>query len=129
MQSAIKRKNVLLAFDKFKDSIQSKDICDIINNKINLRLGEQGVVCHQMPISDGGDGFVEFMSYHFKGDPAYEISSVSVKDPLQRQVQGIYLINRSTRTAYLEVANTSGLLLLKKEERNPFVTSSVVRYR
>lgn len=82
-----------------------------------------------MPISDGGDGFVECMSHHFKGDPAYEISSVSVKDPLQRQVQGIYLINRSTKTAYLEVANTSGLQLLKREERNPFVTSSVVRYR
>ncbi len=46
MQSAIKRKNVLLVFDKFKDSIQSKDICNIINTKINLRLGEQGVVCH-----------------------------------------------------------------------------------
>ena len=79
-----------------------------------------------MPISDGGDGFVDCMAHHFKGDPDYELNTHNVLDPLLRPILGSYLLNRKAETAFLEVANTSGLYLLKKEERNPYVASSIV---
>ena len=81
-----------------------------------------------MPISDGGDGFIECMSEGFKGNPNVEKLSHQVLDPLLRPVLGSYLMNRLTNTAFIEVANVSGNSLLTKKERNPFISSSVVRY-
>ena len=68
-----------------------------------------------MPISDGGDGFVDCMSYAFKSNPFVELHTQEVLDPIKRPVRGQYLINRETKTAYVEVANVSGLELITKE--------------
>ena len=54
------------------------------------------------------------------------MKKMTVSDPLLRPVESTYLINKITNTAYLEVANASGLQLLKKEERNPYFASSIV---
>jgi len=51
-----------------------------------------------------------------------------VLDPLQREVIGKYLFDSDTKTAYLEVANCSGLQMLRKDERNPHLATSAVSY-
>lgn len=65
------RKKVLLVFDKFRDTISARDICNVLQTKITQHLGPD-VGVHQMPISDGGDGFIECMSEGFKGNPNVE---------------------------------------------------------
>jgi glycerate kinase len=116
----------LLAFDKFKDTISSEDICDAIKSKINERHEFKGFNILEVPISDGGDGFIKCLHQQFKELPYTELKHLKVLDPLMRPIEGTYLINKKTKTAYLEVANTSGLALLKKEERNPYFASSIV---
>ena len=126
MHSASK-KQVLMVFDKFRDTITARDICRVITGKIHERMGPD-VVVHEMPISDGGDGFVECMAQAFKQNPFVDIREHEVLDPLRRPTTGTYLVDRENDTAYIEVANCSGLSKLKKEERNPYLASSVVRF-
>jgi glycerate kinase len=40
-----------------------------------------------------------------------------------------YLIDHLKKTAYVEVANSAGLQMLKVEERNPYIANSIVRHR
>jgi glycerate kinase len=121
------RKKVLLVFDKFRDTISARDICNVLQGSITHHLGPD-IRVHQMPISDGGDGFIECMSEGLKENPNVTKLSHQVLDPLLRPVLGSYLMNRLTNTAFIEVANVSGNSLLSKKERNPFVSSSIVRY-
>jgi glycerate kinase len=50
----------------------------------------------------------------------------TILDPLLREIKAEYLVDYESSTAYIEVANSSGLQLLAKEERNPFIASSIV---
>jgi glycerate kinase len=58
-----------------------------------------------------------------------ERKELNIQDPLMREVKCDYLIDKESRTAYIEVANTAGLPMLRKEERNPKMASSIVRKR
>jgi glycerate kinase len=113
MQSSIKtRRKILLIFDKFKDTIEAPDICHILKRQIVKSLGHEKVVVEELPISDGGDGFVNCLAHQYRDDKSFERKTHKVLDPLLRQISAEYLINRSLNTAYIEVANTSGLSLL-----------------
>jgi glycerate kinase len=70
-------------FDKFRDTISARDICRVITSKIHERMGPD-VVVNEMPISDGGDGFVECMSHAFKNNPFVTLHEIEVLDPLKR---------------------------------------------
>ena len=43
---------------------------------------------------------------------------LSIKDPLMRPAKATYLVDGET--AYVEVANSAGLQMLRVEERDPF---------
>jgi len=113
-----KRKRVLLVFDKFKDTLSSAKVCEIVS----AALHSEGVEVRAVPISDGGDGFVDCM-HHILGG-AVEKGELVVSDPLGREARTHYLAGKGT--AYVEVANSAGLQMLKIEERNPAYASSVV---
>lgn len=49
-----------------------------------------------------------------------------VDDPLMRKGEATYLLDEENHTAYVEVANSAGLQMLQKEERNPFIATSIV---
>lgn len=67
----------------------------------------------QIPVSDGGEGFL--MAFH--AAVGGELVQVVVNDPLMRPVRAQYLL--WGKTAVIEMAQASGLTLLKEEERNP----------
>lgn len=52
--------------------------------------------------------------------------NATVLDPLLRDKQSEYLIDQENNTAYIEVANTSGLQMLQVSDRDPFLASSIV---
>ncbi|NLI98388.1 glycerate kinase [bacterium] len=73
------------------------------------------------PLSDGGDGFIECLSYYLKGRRA-RISTMQVTGPTGRRIKTQALI--AGRSAYIESASVLGLRLVKEEERNPLHTTS-----
>jgi glycerate kinase len=72
----------------------------------------------QIPVSDGGEGFLDAFHAAIGGEQV----EVEVCDPLMRPITARYLLQG--RRAVIEMAQASGLTLLSKEERNPMVASS-----
>ena len=65
-------------------------------------------------MADGGDGTIEILEYHLNG----ERITVKVNDPLFREIEASYLYMDSIKTAFIEMAEASGMYLLKKEDQN-----------
>jgi glycerate kinase len=72
----------------------------------------------QVPVSDGGPGFVDVLGAAGLG----EAVPVTVSDPFGRPVPAGLLM--SGRTAYVESAQAAGLHLLTPQERDPLRASS-----
>jgi len=51
---------------------------------------------------------------------------LNINDPLNRLVESEYLVSNDGQTAYIEVANSSGLQMLALSERDPWKTTSCV---
>jgi glycerate kinase len=71
-------------------------------------------------MADGGDGFAVIMQYYLHTETIY----CKTVDPLQRTIQASYQWNKNTKTAIIEMAVASGLVLLKDNERNPLIAST-----
>ena len=120
-------KKIIVAIDSFKGCLTSVEAnqaaCEgILQPKSrsvarNLaKMPEAEVV--QVPVSDGGEGFLEAFQAAMGG----ELVEVNVKDSLMRTIVTQYLIQGDT--AVIEIAKASGLTLLSPEERNPMVATS-----
>ena len=72
----------------------------------------------QVPVSDGGEGFLEAIHAAIGG----KVQEVIVRDPLMRPITAKYLLQGEE--AFIEIAQASGLTLLTPEERNPMVATS-----
>lgn len=110
---------IVVAPDKFKGSLNSFEVCDAIAKGI-LTPG-RNVDLHLLPMADGGDGFASVMRHY------HHTTSISCKtlDPLGRPLSASYEWNGGSRTAIIELAVASGLVLLDKKERNPLFTSTM----
>ncbi|MDI6871957.1 MAG: glycerate kinase [Bacillota bacterium] len=76
--------------------------------------------CRLIPVSDGGDGFVEALVAATGGS----LRTVEVADPLGRPVASVFGLLGDGRTAVIEMARASGLVLLTEAERDPERTST-----
>ncbi|MBP2833398.1 glycerate kinase [Aquimarina sp. U1-2] len=101
---------VLIAPDKFKGSLSANEVCEAIAS--GIKKFDSTIQCVMHPLADGGDGSLEVISEHLQ----LETITITTKDPLFRPIQASY--KRSDHTAYIEMAASSGLALLKPEEQN-----------
>lgn len=108
----------LLIPDKFKGSLTSEEVANAIQFGIEQVLPRSAF--HVIKASDGGDGFLEAIARY---KPCVAIETVG-EDPLGRPMLCSYLYNREESAAYIELANASGMELLKPKERNPMETST-----
>lgn len=109
---------ILIAPDKFKNSLSSICFCNIVSKILKKKLPHAEII--KLPLADGGDGTVAVLNHYL----AAKTIETSVYDPLFRKIKASYLYNAVKQTAYIEMAVASGLHLLKKEERNPMHTTS-----
>jgi len=109
---------VVIAPDKFKGSLSAAAFCKAARKGI-LEFDSKSTII-DLPLSDGGDGFCDVLNYYGN----YEWQSVEIFDPLFRKIQAAYLSNSDKTIAYIEMARSSGLELLSKNERNCMYTSS-----
>ncbi len=109
---------LLLIPDKFKGSLTSEEV----SKAFIAGVEKAGVefTSHYIKASDGGDGFMNAVA-HYK--PCVSVQVIS-ENPIGKPIQSYYLYNQESNSAYIELANASGMELLKSEERNPLLTST-----
>lgn len=109
---------IVIAPDKFRGSLTGIEFCWIVKEAIWEILPDVEIV--EAPVADGGDGTlaaVEAQVPHGK-------KTMEVNDPLFRKIEASFLYNEEYKIAFVEMAEASGLRLLKEEERNCFHTST-----
>ncbi|MBR1681898.1 MAG: glycerate kinase [Bacteroidaceae bacterium] len=107
---------IVVAIDSFKGCLTSQEANQAAAEGIRSSCPDAEVV--QVPVSDGGEGFLEAFHAAIGG----ERIKVFVNDPLMRPVTAWYLLRG--KLAVIEVAQACGLTLLTEEERNPMVATS-----
>jgi glycerate 2-kinase len=111
--------NILIAPDKFKGSLTAQQVCNAIVE--GIRSVDANAILDILPMADGGEGSAQLLT-SFSGGTT---KALTVRDPLFRSIESSYGISRDGKSAFMEMANASGLQLLKSEERDPMKTSTV----
>ena len=107
----------IFASDSFKGSLSSE--------KANATLERaatdvfQNVTSKKIEIADGGEGTLEAI---MASDDGYEEVWLNVSGPLGEPMKTFYI--RKGNQAVVEMAKTSGLPLVKPEDRNPLYTTT-----
>lgn len=110
---------IVIAPDKFKGALTGIEFCDAVERGIKKHVKEVEII--KLPLADGGDGTVEALQFYTGG----EYVSVEVNDPLHRKIIANYLYSSKNKLAFIEMAEASGIRLLKTDELNPLETSTV----
>ncbi|MBR4926339.1 MAG: glycerate kinase [Prevotella sp.] len=107
---------VVVAIDSFKGCLTSKEANMAATEGVRSVCPDAEIV--QVPVSDGGEGFMEAFHAAIGGN----LIEVTVRDPMMRPVTAKYLLRG--KEAVIEIAQASGLTLVSKEKRNPMVATS-----
>ncbi|MBT8223728.1 MAG: glycerate kinase [Eudoraea sp.] len=109
----------VLAPDKFKGSLTGFEICDALESGLRKVFPDAEII--HLPLADGGDGTIDVVRYYLKAD----IVKASVNDPLFRPLEASYLYSATTNTAFIEMAEASGLKVLQEDEKNCMQTTTL----
>ncbi|GIZ07834.1 glycerate kinase [Flavobacterium sp. UMI-01] len=101
---------IVIAPDKFKGSLSAMEVCNAI--EAGIHQYDPAIETIKHPLADGGEGTLTILQNHFN----LKSVSVMVKDPLFRDITTTYKHNENT--AFIEMANASGLQLLEESKRN-----------
>lgn len=101
---------IVIAPDKFKNSLTGIVFCEIVEKEILKRNSNIEVV--KLPLADGGDGTIEVVNFYLQG----KVVEVTVNNPFFKPVKASYLYSENSKTAFIEMAEASGVKLLDKTE-------------
>jgi glycerate kinase len=110
--------NILIAPNAFKNALAADEAAFAIQE--GFMQSELDCTCESFPIGDGGDGTGELIQKKCGGN----IFEVHAHDALGRKIKSAFGLIDDGNTAVIEMANASGLRLLKPEELNPLVALS-----
>ena len=105
--------HVLIAPNAFKNSLSASEAAEAIES--GLRHSNLNCTCECFPIADGGDGTAELIIERFSGKGIIK----EVKDPLGRTISSSFGLIEEGRIAVIEMADASGIKLLRKDELDP----------
>jgi len=109
---------IIIASDSFKDSLDAPAVCAAIHRGIQKVLPRAQI--QEIPLGDGGEGTARLLTRIKQA----EWIPTKVEDPLGRPIHAGYGWNATERTAYLDMAEASGLQHLSSKERDPFLSST-----
>ncbi|NLN19131.1 MAG: glycerate kinase [Firmicutes bacterium] len=109
---------ILIAPDKFKGSLTAREVAAHIATGIRRVLPQAHLI--EVPMADGGEGTVQSLVDATGG----EIVGVTVTGPLGEPVEAFFGILGDGKTAVIEMASASGLVLVPPEKRNPMITTT-----
>jgi glycerate kinase len=110
--------HILIAPNAFKNSLSAAEAAAAIREGLMESLLR--CTCECFPVGDGGDGTGELIIKHCGG---VEVPA-DVHDPLGRKIHSSFGLIDDGKTAVVEMANASGLRLLKPGEYDPLHANS-----
>lgn len=111
-------KRVLLAPDKFKSTLSSREVAEALYTGIQISCPQAQIASRV--VSDGGEGFIEALEQ----SEALERHALQVRDPKGRFHTGYLGVSQKHRRVYIESCQATGFHLLTAKEKNPLFTSS-----
>lgn len=111
-------KKIIVAPDSFKGSLTSIEVANAIEEGIKKVNPNCNIV--KLPIADGGEGTMNTLVSALEGKKI----KIKAHDPLMRPIEVEYGLVENGKIAIIEMATTSGLTLLNKEEQNPSTTTT-----
>lgn len=109
---------IIIAADKFKGSLTSLQACEAI--KAGVIQADKNAEVQVLPMADGGDGFAAVLKCYLHTQTV----RCDTVDSLMRKIVAGYEWDAISKTAIIELAAASGLMLLSTDERNPLKTST-----
>ncbi|BBI64108.1 hypothetical protein HSBAA_54140 [Vreelandella sulfidaeris] len=110
--------NVLLCPDSFKDALSAQDAASAMARGVKSAAPDAQVqIC---PLADGGEGSLDALI----AATGAERRQLAVQDALGRPRQATWGWLSDQRTAFIELAEASGLQHLAADERNALHTST-----
>jgi len=130
---------VLIAFDKFKDSLTAPAACELAASTLRRQHPDWTIsVC---PLTDGGEGFSEILTRASRGTLHHHRVTGPRGQPVEATFGLVSLGNipgkararlnlpegwpHKTQVALVEMAAASGLALLDQGERDPWQTTTL----
>jgi glycerate kinase len=110
--------HILIAPNAFKNSLDAGQVALAIEE--GLKQSKLECTAQLFPIADGGDGTGDLIIKSCNGT----ILTKEVTNPLGRKINAQFGLIENNTTAVIEMADASGLRLLKKDELNPLKASS-----
>lgn len=109
---------IIIATDSFKDSLEAPDVCIAIQKGMQSAMPDAEIIT--LPLGDGGEGTAKLLTLLKQAS----WKTTEVQDPLGRIISAGYGWDAIRATAYLDMAEASGLQYLTPTERDPFRTST-----
>lgn len=109
---------IVIAPDSFKGSLTAMEAAQAIDK--GIKKVSTDITTILVPVADGGEGTMESLVAATNG----RIVPVTVKGPLLQSVRAAYGVLGDKETCVIEMANASGICLLKQEELNPMNTTT-----
>ena len=105
-------KKCIVISDSFKGTLSSQEICEIARQSIPRIFPDCQIVA--IPVADGGEGTIDAVVSAVGGTKR----KVNVRGPMGDVVEASYAI-LPDGSAFIEMAQASGITLVPKSERNP----------
>ncbi|MBA4141345.1 MAG: glycerate kinase [Segetibacter sp.] len=109
---------ILIAPNAFKHSLTAEEVALAIQEGFIQSNLDGEWEC--FPIGDGGDGTGELIIKKCKG----QFAEAATHDALGREMRASFGLIDNGKTAVIEMADASGIRLLKREELNPLIATS-----
>ncbi|WP_110640763.1 glycerate kinase [Salinicola sp. CPA57] len=110
--------NIVIAPDSFKDALSARDAAAAIAAGLKRELPDS--ILHQCPMGDGGEGTLDALL----AATGAERRTASVQDALGREATAAWGWHEASHTAFVELAEASGLQQLKRDERTALYSTT-----
>lgn len=107
--------NILIACDSFKGTLSAPQACRIAAQAV--QEARPAWRCMQQPLADGGEGTAEVLA---AAEPGHWLTVPHLTGPLPEMTRtASYVWQPASRTAVVEMARASGLVLVPAARRDP----------
>ena len=110
--------HIVIAPNAFKGSLSSGEAAQCIAE--GFKKSKLACTLKQIPIADGGDGTAHLISKKMSAKTLHSV----VHDPLGKKIKASYGWDEKNKTAVIEMADASGIRLIKKESLNPLKSNT-----
>ncbi len=109
---------ILITPQAFKGTYTAFEVAELMRHSILKAYPKAEIV--MLPISDGGDGFLDVM-LNIRQGTRYQSQ---VKGPLGSQVTATWAVLKETSTAVIELSKVCGLAMVPADQRDPRMTTT-----